>query len=69
MTTSKMRPEDVKSLRDLALYVAEHADDIFVVGERSGKTKALSDLPTRQALRVAANIVSSGKVPLIERVA
>lgn len=60
--TSKMRPEDVSSLRDLGRYVADNADQIFIPVDR-GDPKPLSKLPTRQALRWQAEIVASGKIP------
>lgn len=57
-----MRPEDVRSLRDLGRYVADNADKIYVPA-KNGDVKPLSKLPTKQALKWQADIVASGKIP------
>lgn len=60
-TISTMRPEDVRSLRDLGRYVAENADKILIPTEDG--SKPLSKLSTVDALRWQASIIESGKVP------
>lgn len=57
-----MRPDDVRSLRDLGRYVASNADKIFIPTDDGG-VKPLSKLPTKQALMWQADIVASGKIP------
>ena len=62
------REEKVRSLRDLAFYVADKADEILVPTEVDGRPKmaTLSELPAKDALSHMAAIVNSGKVPFIK---
>lgn len=51
-------PQEPRSLRELADYVADNADSIIVEDGRP-----LSKLSTKKALRHMAAIVSSGRMP------
>jgi hypothetical protein len=52
-----MKPREPKNLRELADYVVDNADDIFI------GNKPLSKLSTKAALKCFAGIIRRGQMP------